>query len=201
MSLDNNHIGYIRTSSKGKSIKAQKERLINYTTNLYIDDGIKGTTKPTARKGFSQLLNDCNEKTIVHTTSLDRIGRDTDIIIESITLIQSTGATIHLHSKTDIKFLNTDKITPNTDITSPSFTAYIQACEIERDKINERCQKGLGGRPKINISDTQHNLIVHYLNHCISFRELQTAFKISRSSLYNKINEVKSTKPVYILST
>ncbi|MDH4130067.1 MAG: recombinase family protein [Spirochaetota bacterium] len=83
-------VGYARVSTdeqadKGHSIDAQKEQIISYCKakklellDIFIDEGVSGTTKPNEREGFKQILNvifNTKEAQALIVSKNDRVAR------------------------------------------------------------------------------------------------------------------------------
>ena len=89
-------IGYVRVSSKEQSVENQKQELEKvYKINRWFsDEAISGTVKAKERNGMVQLLEYVREGDTVITTAIDRLGRDTIDVLETVEAIKRKGASL-----------------------------------------------------------------------------------------------------------
>ena len=137
---------YIRVSTEeqvkhGYSIRAQKEKLLNYAKikdwrvyRIYIDEGISG--KNLNRREIQNLIKDVKNKKIknVLVFKIDRLTRSTRDLIDLIELFR----------KYNCEF---NSLTESIDTSSPTGRMFIKIiglfAEFERETIVERIKVGL----------------------------------------------------------
>ena len=118
-------------------------------TSRVFTETVSGTTPAQERDGFSKLLDRLEQGDTLIVTKLDRLGRDTINILQTIDRLADRGIKLYC--------LNLG----NTDLTSASgrmiFTVIGAVAQMERDQLVERTKAGLErakaegkilGRPK-----------------------------------------------------
>lgn len=146
---------YIRVSTDeqakhGFSIRAQKEKLINYAQikdweiyNIYIDEGKSG--KNLLREGIQKLIDDVKKNIIknVLVFKIDRLTRSTKDLIDLIEMFQKYSCDFN-------------SLTESIDTSSPTGRMFIKIiglfAEFERETIVERIKIGLERKVKEGYS-------------------------------------------------
>lgn len=146
---------YIRVSTEeqakfGYSIKAQKEKLLNYALikewkiyDIYIDEGLSG--KDLNRPKIMKLLKDIEDNKVnnVLVFKIDRLTRSTKDLINLIEFFQ----------KKNCEF---NSLTESIDTSSPTGRMFIKIiglfAEFERETIAERIKLGLERKVKEGYS-------------------------------------------------
>lgn len=146
---------YIRVSTEeqakfGYSIKAQKEKLLNYALikewkiyDIYIDEGLSG--KDLNRPKIIKLLKDIEDNKVnnVLVFKIDRLTRSTKDLINLIEFFQ----------KKNCEF---NSLTESIDTSSPTGRMFIKIiglfAEFERETIAERIKLGLERKVKEGYS-------------------------------------------------
>jgi len=146
---------YIRVSTDeqvkyGYSIRAQKEKLINYANikewkiyKIYIDEGKSG--KNLERTAIKELINDIKNKDVnnVLIYKIDRLTRSTKDLIELIELFKSYNCDFN-------------SLTESIDTSSPTGRMFIKIiglfAEFERETIVERIKVALERKVKEGYS-------------------------------------------------
>lgn len=173
--------GYIRVSSKDQNIGRQVVALRKYKiseNNIYID---KSTGADFDRKFYQEMLMKLKKDDEIYITSLDRLGRNYDEIINQWNIItKKIEANIVvldfplLNTKNQINSL-TGKFLLDIVLQTLSYVA-----EIERDNIKQRQSEGIRiakkkgvkfGRPKIEQPETFEKAYFDYINGKISLRD------------------------------
>ena len=146
---------YIRVSTDeqakhGFSIRAQKEKLLNYANikewaiyDIYIDEGLSG--KNLERPQIQKLLSDIKVKEVnnVLVFKIDRLTRSTKDLIDLIELFQKYNCDFN-------------SLTESIDTSSPTGRMFIKIiglfAEFERETIGERIKVGLERKVKEGYS-------------------------------------------------
>lgn len=203
MDLQTNNIAYIRISSKGQETYNQEQLLLSHgllPQNLFIDKAVNALTNPLERSAFSTLLTYCTPNTMVYIYSLDRIGRNFPTVLQGITAIQYTGATLKILSTVDSHYLGTDIITPTMLMNTPPLQCLTMAYEVEYFKKKEACNLGyrhaqqagcIGGRPPIKLSEKEKKILFAFSHRQLSLAEVKTQLPhMSQSTIYNKLHQL-----------
>lgn len=186
---------YIRVSSYSQKIDRQYDEIIKLgikKENIYID---KESGKDFNRKNYIKLLNTIKENDLLIIKSIDRLGRNYNMIIDEWRKITyEIKANIKV---LDMPLLDTRK-TENHLIGHFISDIVLQilsfVAENERTNIRMRQSEGIKiakmkgikfGRPK---KDININIINKYLNGELSIKDALKKLKISRSTLYRYLN-------------
>jgi len=186
---------YIRVSSYSQKIDRQYDEIIKLgikKENIYID---KESGKDFNRKNYIKLLNTIKENDLLIIKSIDRLGRNYNMIIDEWRKITyEIKANIKV---LDMPLLDTRK-TENHLIGHFISDIVLQilsfVAENERTNIRMRQSEGIKiakmkgikfGRPK---KDININIINEYLNGELSIKDALKKLKISRSTLYRYLN-------------
>ena len=186
---------YIRVSSYSQKIDRQYDEIIKLgikKENIYID---KESGKDFNRKNYIKLLNTIKENDLLIIKSIDRLGRNYNMIIDEWRKITyEIKANIKV---LDMPLLDTRK-TENHLIGHFISDIVLQilsfVAENERTNIKMRQSEGIKiakmkgikfGRPK---KDININIINEYLNGELSIKDALKKLKISRSTLYRYLN-------------
>lgn len=152
-SLDMLTIAYLRVSTADQTTENQRREVeaAGFTPALTFSDTLSGTTKAAERAGFMAALGALKAaegpRQLV-VTKLDRLGRSTADVLDTIRQLSTIGA--------EVIVLQLGKL----DLTSPAgklmLTMLSAVAEMERDLLVERTHAGLararaqgkrGGRP------------------------------------------------------
>lgn len=89
-------IGYVRVSSKDQTIENQKQELekVYRIDRWFSDEAISGTVKAKERDGMTKLLAYVRDGDKVVTSAIDRLGRDTIDVLETVEGIKAKGASL-----------------------------------------------------------------------------------------------------------
>ncbi len=131
-------IAYARVSSNGQSVAAQRHS-INQRYNVsddgwFTDEATSGTTKALHRKGFSALFSYARKGDIVVVSAIDRLGRSTIDVLETVEALKSKGITVI-------------SMREGFDLSSPTgklmLTLLAGVAELERENIRARQMAGI----------------------------------------------------------
>lgn len=194
--------GYIRVSSITQNIDRQLEemtRLDINKNNIYID---KESGKDFNRLNYKRLIKKLKKDDLLVVKSIDRLGRNYEMIIEEWTRITKViKCDIFV---IDMPLLDTRERNDNligrfiSDIVLQilSFVA-----ENERDFIKQRQAEGIKiakakgvkfGRPKCNLPNNYLDVINGYINNNLNINEVLKILNVSKSTLYRLIRNDKS---------
>ena len=148
----------------------------------------KRTGSSTERPQLKKMLEQLRPDDIIVIWKLDRLARSLRDLVDLVTTIQQTGASL--------RSLN-DQIDTTTSHGKFTFHLFAALAEFERDIIRKRTNAGLeaarargrvGGRPKGLTRKAQHTAIIAeklYREQKLSVKEICDQLSISRSTLYN----------------
>jgi DNA invertase Pin-like site-specific DNA recombinase len=131
-------IAYARVSTDGQSIEAQRHS-INQRYNVsedgwFTDEATSGTTKALERKGFMALFNYARKGDTVVVAAIDRLGRNTIDVLETVEALKAKGVTVI-------------SMREGFDLSSPTgklmLTMLAAVAELERENIRARQMAGI----------------------------------------------------------
>ena len=189
--------GYIRVSTKEQNIDRQLNCMYTQglnNKNIFID---KQSGKDFDRNEYQKLKNMLKSGDLLIIKSIDRLGRNYDMIIEEWrTLVNILNVDIQV---LDMPLLDTraegrnliGKFISDIVLQILSFVA-----ENERDNIKLRQAEGIRiakekgkhlGRPKIILPNNFKNIANKYKNKEITLAEALSALNMNRSSFYKNL--------------
>lgn len=126
------NIAYYRVSTRGQDIASQRHTLGGPFDKEFQDEGISGATLAADRPGFKFLLDYAREGDTIYVTAIDRLGRDSIDIQQTVRQLIDKGVTV------DVKGLG-----PIGKGAGEIVLAVLaQVASMERDKITERTAAG-----------------------------------------------------------
>lgn len=143
-------IGYLRVSSSDQSTRSQRSEIANRHNieRWWSDEATSGVLPALQRAGFSALAEYVREGDVLVVYAIDRLGRDTVDVLNTVRFMQSKGVSIiSLREGFDL----------NTPIGKAMLTMLAAMAEVERSNIRERQMAGIRrakaegrrlGRPK-----------------------------------------------------
>lgn len=89
-------IGYARVSSREQNTAAQKHSIENkYNIERWFnDDAVSGAVKAMSRPGFKALFDYARDGDVVVVAAIDRLGRNTVDVLETVESLRDKGVTI-----------------------------------------------------------------------------------------------------------
>lgn len=89
-------IGYVRVSTGEQTVENQKMQLAERfnVERWYSDEGVSGSVAASQRAGFSALMEYVREGDTVVTVAVDRVGRDTVDLLQTVKALQAKGASL-----------------------------------------------------------------------------------------------------------
>ncbi|WP_339101937.1 recombinase family protein [Candidatus Enterococcus clewellii] len=132
-------IGYVRVSTKDQKFDRQHEKLKAENVDLIFEDKLSG--KDTNRPKFQELLKYIRKGDIVVVTELDRLGRNSRELTETMDTLKKERVTVqilNLPSFKDIQDENLRQLLNNLIL-----ELYKYQAESERRSIRERQRQGI----------------------------------------------------------
>ncbi|MGL1833742.1 recombinase family protein [Rhodocyclaceae bacterium SMB388] len=178
---------YARVSTVEQLTENQREQIAQagYTVDprRFIEETISGSVPVSQRSGFQKLLERMEEGDVLVVTKLDRIGRDSIDVQNTVKLFAERG----------IKLIVLQL--GNLDLTSSSGELMVKVlaavADFERDLIIERTQAGQAraraegkhmGRPSKTTEKEQGEIVLR-LNRGASVSEVARDYGISRATV------------------
>lgn len=89
-------IAYLRVSTDDQSTEAQRHAIeqIHNIEHWYVDEATSGTTKALQREGFGELFKFVRKGDTVVIFAIDRLGRDTIDVLETVRALKGKGVAI-----------------------------------------------------------------------------------------------------------
>ena len=149
-------VAYVRVSSDGQTTEAQRHNIgERYAVDKWFsDEAVSGAVKARQRRGLSSLLDYIREGDTVIVAAIDRLGRDTIDVLETVRQIEAEGATV-VSMREGFEL--------STPIGKAMLTMLAAVAELERSNIKARQMAGIQrakaegkalGREKV-IDDTE----------------------------------------------
>ena len=192
---------YIRVSTKHQKIDRQYEEIKTLDIDdkyIYID---KESGKDFNRTNYQKLIKKINKDDLLIIKSIDRLGRNYQMILEEWARITKTiGADIKV---LDMPLLDTriegknlfGKFISDIVLQVLSFVA-----ENERINIKERQAEGIRiakekgvkfGRPKIDFPPNTEIVLSRYFNKEINYHEAMSELQLSRGTFFRILRDYK----------
>lgn len=175
-------IGYVRVSSSDQSTHAQRHAIEarHSVDRWFVDEATSGSIKARQREGFKKLLGFAREDDTVIVYAIDRLGRDTVDVLDTVEALQDAGCcVISVREGFDL----------STPIGKAMLTMLAAVAELERSNIKERQLSGIKraraegkhlGRPaRIDTA----NVAAWRAKHQASIRDTAVHFDISTASV------------------
>lgn len=129
-------IAYVRVSTEDQSTRTQrasiKER--HKVDRWFTDEATSGAIKAKDRKGLSELLSYVREDDTVIVYAIDRLGRNTIDVLETVETLNTKGvAVLSLREGFDM----------STPMGKAMLTMLSAMAELERSNIKERQMQGI----------------------------------------------------------
>lgn len=190
-------INYNRVSSKDQNLDRQSEAFENFAKENQIVDYVvfsdKQSGKDFERKGYQEMLDNLQSGDLVVIKSIDRLGRDYDLIIEEWTRITKTiGADIVV---LDMPLLDTREKKNNLTgkfISDIVLQLLSYVAETERQNTRQRQKEGIaiakakgvkfGRENKIQDDNTINEFILDYNNGMV-YADMQSKYNLSKPSV------------------
>lgn len=187
-------IGYARVSSKEQNLDRQIDSLKNAGCEKIYCDKISG--KDFNRPEYQKMLTELSEGDVVYLHSLDRLGRDYEMIVEEWRRITRIADIVVL----DMPLLDT---TAGKDLTGKFISDLVlqilsYVAETERRNIKKRQAEGIAiakakgiykGRPTETDFELFENLKNQYDNGKLTITDFASKMGVSRGKIYRLLKE------------
>lgn len=89
-------IGYIRVSTQDQTVENQRLELSKHykIDKWFVDEGLSGRIKASDREGCRKMLEYIRESDTVVVSAIDRLGRDTIDVLNTVKMIESKEASL-----------------------------------------------------------------------------------------------------------
>ena len=159
--------------------------------NIYID---KQSGKDFNRENYQKLKRVLQQGDVLIIKSIDRLGRNYDMIIEEWKhIINNKGADIVVIDMPLLDTRNEGKNLVGKFISDIVLQILSFVAENERDNIRKSQAEGIKiakeqgkhlGRPKLNLPKNFNKVALNYLNKMISLESALNALKMTKSTFY-----------------
>lgn len=180
---------YARVSTVDQLTENQREQITqagyHVDSRRFIEEKVSGSVPVSQRSGFQKLIDRMEEGDTLVVTKLDRIGRDSIDVQQTVRLFSERGIRLVVLQL------------GNLDLTSSAGELMVKVlaavADFERDLIIERTQAGQAraraegkhmGRPS-KTKEEQREEIRELLNQGVSVSEVARRFSISRGTVIN----------------
>ena len=192
-------IGYARVSGRDQSTERQQTDLFSAGVrrdDLYIDHGVSGAraSRPELDRAMGALIEG---DTLVITT-LDRLGRSTQHMLDFAGLLRDRGAGLRVLN------LGGGDVDTATPMGSMMFTVMAALAQMEHDikreritdSIRKRREDGrdLGGRPR-RITDSQIRSAIRLVDGGESVAQVARDLGMSRATFYRRARALRQQRP------
>lgn len=129
-------IAYLRVSTDDQSTETQRSTIENrYNVDKwFVDEATSGTIKARDRKGLSELLNYARAGDTVIVYAIDRLGRNTVDVLETVEALNAEGvAVVSIREGFDL----------STPMGKAMLTMLAAMAELERSNIKSRQMAGI----------------------------------------------------------
>jgi len=137
------HYGYCRVSTQSQDVSKQKHALLEYALiNKFqfeeIYEIVSSTRKTKKTREIDTLLEKLNYGDFLYISKLDRLGRNTKEVLETIEALKEKSVTLNILR--DKIIIDPNKSDPLTTMYLTLLSAFAQ---MERDFISDRTKAGL----------------------------------------------------------
>lgn len=129
-------LAYLRVSTDGQSTDAQRHSIAQRynVQDWYVDEATSGATKAVQRDGFAALLSYARKGDTVVVSAIDRLGRDTVDVLETVEALKAKGVTVvSMREGFDL----------SSDVGKMMLTMLAAVAELERSNIKARQMAGI----------------------------------------------------------
>ena len=194
--------GYVRVSTKQQNIDRQMQEKLAYGVNkTYID---KESGKDFDRTNYRKMLNRLKSDDLLVVKSIDRLGRNYQMILQEwATITKTIGADILVLDMPLLDTRSRDNDLVGTLIADIVLQVLSFVAENERTNIRQRQAEGIRiakekgvkfGRPRATTPTNTCQVINEYLLHELSAEEAYRAIGVSRGTFFKLVKEQKGAK-------
>lgn len=183
-------IGYARVSTKSQEAERQVTDLLDAGVrrdDLYVDHGVSGARA--SRPGFDQAVGALQESDTLVVTTLDRLGRSTQTMLELAQELRGRGVGLRVLN------LGGGDVATSTPMGAMMFTVMAALAEMEleikRERLTDSIAKrrvaggDLGGRRQ-KFTDSQIRNIERLIEAGQPVKQIAQDFGISRATIYRR---------------
>ena len=194
--------GYARVSTENQNLDRQIEELLKYginEKNLFVD---KVSGKNFDRENYRKLMKKIKKGDLLIIKSLDRLGRNYDMIIEEWKRITSyKGIDILVIDMPILDTREKENGLISKFITDIVLQVLSFVAENERTNISQRTKEGLKiarlkgkqiGRPTTKLPSNFNLILNDYLCGNITSNEAINSLKISRGTFFKLVKRAKN---------
>jgi len=187
-------IGYARVSTRPQSTERQEADLLNAGVrrdDLYVDQGVSGVRA--SRPQFDRALDALETGDTLVITTLDRLGRSTQNMLDLARELRERGAALRVLN------LGGGDVDTSTPMGSMLFTIMAALAQMEHDirrertvdSISKRRQAGkdLGGRP-LRVTDSQIRNAVRLVDGGEPAAQVARDLGMSRATFYRRSRDL-----------
>lgn len=181
----------ISTLDKGQSVENQRIAIneAGYaTTYWYAEEGVSGSVKAIERKEFKKMMESVKKNDLVVVTSLDRLGRDAEDILNTINNFERMCVRVCILAlgQTDV-----------TSVMGKAFVTMLSAlAEMERNELRARTRRGLKrveaeGRilgPRLKLSPEKMKAMFE-MKKTQTLDEIAEVMEVSRNSVCQNLKK------------
>ncbi|GAA1117654.1 recombinase family protein [Arthrobacter flavus] len=189
-------IGYARVSTRPQSTDRQESDLIAAGVrrdDLYVDQGVSGARA--TRPQFDRALTALEARDTLVVTTLDRLGRSTQNMLDFAQELRGRGAGLRVLN------LGGGDVDTSTPMGSMLFTIMAALAQMEHDIKRERivdsigkrreAGKDLGGRPRL-ISDSKIRNALRLVDSGEPAAQVARDLGMSRATFYRRSRELNA---------
>ncbi|RIZ46325.1 recombinase family protein [Pseudomonas putida] len=129
-------LAYVRVSTEDQSTDAQRHSIsqLHNVEHWYADEATSGAIKALQRPGFAELFKFARKSDTLIVTAIDRLGRDTIDVLETVEALKSKGvAVVSMREGFDL----------SSPIGKAMLTMLAAVAELERSNIKARQMAGI----------------------------------------------------------
>lgn len=184
-------VGYIRVSSEKQNYDRQYAVLQDKVEKFFCEKKSGKTTE--GRTELEAMIDFVREGDTVYVSSIDRLGRD---------LMDILSVSKELETKKVNIISIKEGIDTNTSLGRMYMVIAGILAEVELSLINERAEEGreaakadgkTGGRPRIEVSEGERELIEKYVRGERSGSSCREKLHMSKSTFFRRVREYKDT--------
>ncbi len=194
--------GYVRVSSRQQNIDRQFEEIKRYVQNprhIYVD---KESGKDFNRNNYQKLIKKLKEGDLLIIKSIDRLGRNYQMILDEWRKITKTiRANILVLDMPLLDTRDDEKNLVGRFIGDIVLQILSFVAENERKNIRQRQAEGIRiakekgirfGRPKKELPDNYKELLFCYEHHYLALNECLKVLNISKGTFYRLLKQYRS---------
>lgn len=197
------NFAYIRVSSKEQNLDRQYEAVKDYVTDekyIYSD---KASGKDMEREGFQNLLKAMREGDTLYIKSIDRLGRNKELIKKYLAIFQEEGIRVKIIDlPTSMQDVPAGQEWAIEMINNIIIEVYTAMAEQERVNIKQRQKEGIAvaktkgkhlGRPVMELPKEWTKLYKEWKAGRITAVAFMEKIDMKKATFYKKVKEYETT--------